>query len=448
MLALLALIISQFGESLPPSREAEERALAVLLSQRSTWNQRSNAVDELERRKHRFSAQEVQRLKQALVAAPRGAPKTCRPNDCSREISDCLGQRGFIFAAVERTPSAHEFVELAYQTISQADDLPAIQFARGVLARVGDPRAEALGVALLKRHDWSCVGVAAGLLENLPEWDPRTATLVRESFAARDSNRYLLADLIAARSEPWAKELASTFLTSAESDLRRSGVYALSRRGRSANEVAQLAFIASCDVSQTLRRYAAMLIKESDTPTISCPTPAWSYARRTVTNGARKIPLASGTSLSAAGACDGLGVFAEACVVAENRGEWGGSLFLVRGSTRTLIVEDPFLQAAALLKWGDDTVVISSLAHMQGSGGIGRLVTVGDGGLRYEWLNQFHQLPVAWGVHGDTLVVAFRGDPMSGPCRDLPAEAEVAMVYQSDGGFAVARSAATTCLWP
>jgi hypothetical protein len=160
-------------------------------------------------------------------------------------------------------------------------------------------------------------------------------------------------------------------------------------------------------------------------------------------SGEVKLAVASPVSPGSTGC---LGNLRGACIVGIDEGEFGGALIRRRpDGVAEDIVRDGFLNPVALLSNGDEALVISSCAHMSGSGGVGRLRALSSGEFEYEpWL-RFRGEPAAWAYLGGRMFVAFKPGTLSA-CPD--SLAETTLVFEPDGTFSLARGEATSCLWP
>ena len=96
----------------------------------------------------------------------------------------------------------------------------------------------------------------------------------------------------------------------------------------------------------------------------------------------------------------------------------------------------------AVLRRGAEIMVVNSLAHLMGSGGLGRLEKT-EAGLRYEPLVRLTGLPTEWAVSGEQVFIRFEKDEFASPCQ---ADEGATWVIEPDRTFSFAAGPATACL--
>lgn len=464
MLSLLTLLVlSQRTTLLTDSpRVPLSKAVTVLASPKAKWDQRSSAMQALDR--HVFTAEEVTTLHKAVLTLPRVVGGRCekeRKPRCDVSIDDCLSPAGYVLAAVEGSAAAALFVDAAVLILDEGRDLRAIPLARRVVANAKHPRAEAEGRRLIVSTDYSCVGEGARMLAEVPTLSPESKAAIELALAQGAIDGHALGALIAQRPEPWAVALLPKLFVHASASLRMGAVSGSSARFPSSDEArAAFALLARCDPVLVLRDEAKAIFAAARVPVPkgACAPATWVAEGRVVKGSGRSITLSDASTVPAASdACrakvgkeDGvtaLGTVGDSCIVGANFGEFGGALFRLRnGQFENLSGRDGFLNAVALLTRGHDVLVVSAVNHMMGSGALGRITRDDGATFVYERLLHFSALPTAWAVEGDRLFMNFEANELSSPCRK-PKD-EVTYVFEADGSFSVAKSPATACLWP
>lgn len=391
-----------------------------------------------------FSKKDLAALEKTASVASRKSTCEKQPRDCQYEISECMSRFAFVLSVVEgRGQSTPRFLAWAEEAL-RGDDPRALAPARRMLARAKHPGIEAEALKLLRRNDYSCIGEGARLLADVPQLSDEARVAVTNAFHSEDA--LSIGALVATRDEPWAQALALDAIRSGDGHLRMGVIRAL-RKTASPELKSAVNFVASCDPSQRLQEEARQHLKSvgvAVTP-VKCPTPVWKLENGVVTDGRARVKLSATSTVSA---CDGgLGAFSGHCIGARHDGEFGGALgFVRRDGGLDVVAEGGFLHPAALVKQGSETLVISTLEHLGGSGGFGRLISEGDGGVRYEATMRFIGAPSSWAATNERLFIAFPSHAMTSPCLSDDAKLAV-MVYERDGGFSIADSESSNCLW-
>lgn len=452
---LSALVVMLLSQKTVP----ESRAVSVLVSRRSSWWQRSQATDVLFEARHRFSEDEVAALHKAALSLPRAAGPKCKGADkCQVVIDECLSPLGFILSAVESSEAAPDFVDVATLVLDEATDTRVMPIARRVLANTKHARAEDEARRLIVSTDYSCVGEGARMMSALPSLSVESKAAVELAFAQSAIDGLALGALVAQRPEPWAEQLFAKLFGQASTDLRLGAVRGAEERFQSSEQTrTTLAFTARCDPSARVQKEARALFTNAklSLPAVPCPATPWSVDGKVVKGPGVEVMLtnSSNVPLPVSDCVDAskrdakaLGMVDKVCVMGVDMGEFGGELFLWRGRKReSLSGHDGFLNPVALLARGADVLVVSSVAHMSGSGALARITRNGGATFKYERLLHFSGLPTGWAVSGERVFISFRADQFVSPC---PGRTEdVTYVLEPDGSFALARGAATACLW-
>lgn len=390
-----------------------------------------------------FSKKDLAALEKIATTASRKSSCEREASACRYEISECMSRFAFILSVVEgRDQSTPKFLAWAEEALG-GDDVRAHPPARRMLAKAKHPSTEAAALKLINKHEYSCVAEGARLLAYVSVLSDEARVAVTNAFRSEDT--LSIGQLAATRDEPWAQALALEAMRSSDLHLRMGVIRAL-RKNASTELKAAVNFAASCDPAQRLQEEAREHLKEvgAKVTPVKCPAPAWKLEKDVVTDGRSRVTLSATSTVTA---CDGgLGVFAGRCVAARNYGEFGGALgFVTRDGGFDEFAKGGFLHPAALVKQGSETLVISTLNHLGGSGGVGRLVER-DGGVRYEATMRFSGQPSAWAATDARLFIAFPSDGMTSPCVYDPAKNTV-MFYERDGGSSIADSDASNCLW-
>lgn len=399
----------------------------------------------------KFSKKDLAALEALASTASRapGSGAAClhwKPRECSRGISACMGPFAYIFAAVERRgQSTPQFLAWAEEIVREGKDELALPPARRMLTSAKHPSTEASALRLLRIGGYSCIEEATRMLAQVPTLSDGARGLLGAAMSGSAASRSV-AGLLASRDEPWAQSLALEAMGSADAGLRMGIIRGL-RKSAAPELKAAVNFAASCDVVQQLQQEARHHLKAvgAKVTPVKCPAPTWKVENDEVTDGQTRVKLHSGSTVDA---CDGgLGLYAGHCIGALDFGEFGGALGMVTadgGLQR--FAEDDFLNPRALVQQGPDTLVVSTLAHLSGSGGVGVLRPAEDGGVLYQATLHFMGEPTAWAATGERLFVAFPAGELTAPCGYAPKKS-VVMIYERDGGASIAESPTSACLW-
>lgn len=450
---MLSVVLSQQVTQLPlhSAPMPESAALAALAAVDSSWETRTNALEALAH-KHHFTSEEIDVLTKALAKASRAPTDSVQchgvpPSACVLNVGPCLSPAGFILASVEGSNANGHFVDAALEVLDSGSDPSALASALDILAVARHPRVEAEAQTLLER-DFVCTDKGAWLLRSLPELSAETRAQLEATLQWRETESFGIAELLASRPEPWAQERALGLLHHRDARLRLAVLHSFGAQLQRNPQLAEvLVGMAQCDASARLRDEASEILKQLGivVPPTSCPRPVWTVSRRVVSGPGGKVKLvAAPPDSESPGGC--LGKINGDCIVAIDQGEWGGALVRRRRNGKTEeIVRDGFLNPVALLQNGTESLVLSALKHLSGSGGVGRLRTKPDGSLTYEpWLH-FMGVPAAWAVSGGRVFIAFEPGELSA-CRDPLGE--TTLVFEADGGWSLAGGDGTECLWP
>ncbi|HEY3446379.1 MAG TPA: hypothetical protein VGK67_08435 [Myxococcales bacterium] len=471
LIALLALLHGQLWTQEPqhPPNVSEGQAVSVLASPDSLWEARFQALKALDQ--HRFTKEEVAALHSALASAstkPSG-PCTHPPEPCVAEIGPCLSPAGFILTAVRESHARDAFVKAALGALDDPDDAFALPAARDILAGAGHPRGESEALSLLTAGTY-CVGAGTRMLRTLPKLSDQARRGLVDLFKSPQPHGHLVLAALAGRPEPWAQSMASKALRHRDTSARLGTIEAVGEEKEISGSVQrELLEIARCDGAAHVRNAAAKVLRKRgvEVGSGSCPLPTWTVANGALTGPSGSVKLTwsstvpscpdsavASTELRRSGKAPNrelkaLGAVGKDCILAANWGEFGGALWLRRpDGTSEEIIRDGLIHPVAVLaeqESPDEVLVISSLGHMSGSGGVGKLRVLADGRYRYEPWFDFWGQPVAWAYQDRRLFISFEEGSMSA-CED--SRADTTLVFEPDGTFALARSEATRCLWP
>lgn len=245
----------------------------------------------------------LQKLAQTASRTP-NTDEQCERSalNCSSEVATCMSRFAFILSAVEtRGQSTPRFLGWAEEVVRDGSDLSALPPARRMLARAKHPGTEALALSLLRDGEYACVAEATRLLSFVPALsdDARQAL----GSAMRGSNTLDVANLIAARDEPWAQALALKAMRSPDDHLRMGIIQGL-RKTASKRLRDAVNFAANCETSMSLRRLASKRLAAigAKVKRTKCPAPEWKVVGDEVTNGVTRVLL---TVASTTDDCDG-----------------------------------------------------------------------------------------------------------------------------------------------
>ncbi len=469
--ALLALVFGQLWTQEPqhPPSVSEGQAVGVLASADSTWEARFQAIKALEH--HRFTKEEVAGLQSALASASTEPSGTCThpPEPCVVEIGPCLSPAGFILTAVRESNVRDAFVKAALGVLDDPDDVFALPAARDILAGAGHPRGESEAVTLLSAGRY-CVGAGTRMLRTLPKLSDEARRGLVDFFKIPQRNGHLVLAALAGRPEPWAQSMISKALRHRDTSARLGIVKAIGEEKEISRYVQrELLESGRCDAAADVRNAAAQGLRKRgvEVGAGSCPLPSWTVANGVLTGPSGSVKLTWSSTVPSCPDSPGaaaelrrsgkapdrelkaLGAIGKDCILAANRGEFGGALWVRRpDGTSEEIVRDALIHPVALLvkqENPEEVLVISSLGHMSGSGGVGKLRVLAGGRYQYETWEHFWAQPVAWAYQDRRLFISFEEGYMSA-CEGSPAD--TTLVFEPDGTFALARSEATRCLWP
>ncbi len=452
---LLAVLAQQTTQLSSHSRTFTRRqALDVLGSPRVSWEQRSAALDALGN--DALTPAQIEKLETAAAPLSRTPPPRCKPSGCGVTIDECLSPAGYVLAAVEGRREAAAFRELATTVLDEKQDTRAMALARRIVAAAKLARAEEEARRLLATNDSSCVGEGALMLQSFETLSAESRAVI-ERAAQDPANGHMLGGLLATRDEEWARALVVRFLARADGSLRLGVIRGLTVKFPSDEPRRRaLATVAWCDAARMQREAKAAFVRAKvELPKQSCAPMRWTVKgtsllgpdRRTATlTTASNVPAPNAACLEVAKKKDlrALGMVDEQCVLGADHGEFGGELFGLdaSGQLRSLSGHQSGINPVAVLRRGPEIIVLHSLAHMMGSGGLGRLEKT-EVGLRHQPFLAFTGLPTEWAVDGDQLFVRFRRDEFSAPCE---ADEGATWVIEPDRTFSFAAGPATACL--
>jgi hypothetical protein len=218
-------------------------------------------------------------------------------------------------------------------------------------------------------------------------------------------------------------------------DVKKAALEGLTSLGATASAaLPRVLQLASCHYSAGIRKQAttaAAGLGALPPENPSCPSSGYEADGWTVSRQGKSWQLRKPGPVEVPRSCkqasaklrgEPLGVVGDACVVGVNHGEFGGALYVVNGAKTTKLRENPFLNPVAIVKIGNEILLVDGLEHLSGSrGGVARIS--GDAGRTWEFtpLTELPAFPFAWALDGLTLLVAVRETEDTTPCREVRA---------------------------
>jgi hypothetical protein len=476
MLSLLVtLVVAQRTVVMPNGpapKVAASSAVAVLLDPSSSWERRSAAVQALEHVARPLSEATQAQLVEAFERASAKLPP-CRAgagSPCQVEFGPCTSHRSFLLAALAASTGvpapAAQTLALARIEEPQAPAMER-QLAFELLARAAHPAAERVARGLLNHPEYACQTSALGTLAGFPSLTDETGDVLALALRSGSIAELDLGALLAGRTEPWAPRLLKAALRHPSGGIRRGVVRGAALRPSGSAELKRgVLQLATCDPLLDVREEAKAVLRSwrVSTPAIACQSSGWKQQGRVVTGrdggvsldesrappGGACLELSkvadAGSARTRRGTVVILGDVGGSCVLGLDHGEFGGALLRVvaDGGAEVITERSIDLNPEALIRRGDERLVISGLEHMHGSGAVGRLDTRDGGSLSYAPLASLDGVPRAWAATTTHLFLAF--DAASG-MRVCPGQTgEVIFIYGADGSFAVADGPASRCL--